>query len=305
MVAMVTDEHTIINCIPGAPPHTLSSVPTNLRPEIVGEIFFSSFLKPYKDVDNRVPIFLNTVEPMEPEALKALRAQGWNILCVGPLLHSMYSMRSTSLCSPLKDRLGSHECLSWLDLKAEGSVLYVCFGTLFHLQKKEFEEVALGIEESNLSFLWSLHSDHVPGDCRSFLEGFIQRTKLRGLVLPWVPQLDVLSHRSVGGFLSHCGWNSTLESIYCGVPMIGRPVGADQPLNLLCLCETWKMCLRLDGEIDKEKVKNTITDLFARNELKDSADRLRDVIGEWCEKGYNTVSFEVLVRLIKDSESPK
>ncbi|KAH7293057.1 hypothetical protein KP509_28G009900 [Ceratopteris richardii] len=121
MVAMVTDGHKIISCIPGSPPHTLYLL-EHSRADGTGS--FEGF------------------ENTRMDYLVRGSSSSFNVL------HEIHS-----LCSALKDRPGAHECLSWLDSKAEGSVLYVCFGTLFHLQKKEFEEVALGIEESNRSFL--------------------------------------------------------------------------------------------------------------------------------------------------------
>lgn len=127
------------------------------------------------------------------------------------------------------------EITSWLDKFDDQTVVYVCFGSLAVLTNKQMEELALGLEKSGVNFLWSSKiptEGHVEGEYGMVPLGFQERVAGRGLVIKgWVPQVSILSHRAVGAFLTHCGWNSVLESIVAGVPMLAWPMGADQFVN--------------------------------------------------------------------------
>ncbi|XP_042505616.1 hydroquinone glucosyltransferase-like [Macadamia integrifolia] len=127
-----------------------------------------------------------------------------------------------------------------------GSVLFVSFGSGGALSREQLNELASGLELSKQRFLWVVRSPNATNfDTQSiedplvFLsEGFLERTKGRGLVIPlWAPQIQVLSHVSTGGFLTHCGWNSTLESMVHGVPLIAWPLHAEQKMSAVMQVE--------------------------------------------------------------------
>ncbi|MQM23409.1 hypothetical protein Taro_056473 [Colocasia esculenta] len=134
-----------------------------------------------------------------------------------------------------------HECLKWLDRQPPASVVFLCFGSMGSFEKEQLKEIALGLERSGHRFLWSLRTRlkgerfTLPRDAdlgEALPEGFLERTAGRGLVWPsWAPQVEVLAHPAVGGFLTHCGWNSTLESVWNGVPTLAWPLYAEQKLN--------------------------------------------------------------------------
>jgi len=149
-----------------------------------------------------------------------------SILPVGPLLPKAYFSGSAATANM------SDPCLEWLDTQPESSVLYVSFGSVAVLSVAQIHELARGLEASGERFLLILRLPHNPDNRPLLPEGFEERMKGRGLVhIGWAPQLHVLSHRALGGFLTHCGWNSTLESICRGVPMLTWPIQADQPMN--------------------------------------------------------------------------
>lgn len=172
------------------------------------------------------------------------------------------------------------ECSEWLDRQPGGSVLFVSFGSGGTLPMEQLGEVAFGLEMSGTRFLWvvrcpsdkeaggAFFGDKSTDDPFNYLpEGFLERTKRSGLVVRfWAPQIKVLSHGSTGGFLSHCGWNSTLESAVCGVPIIAWPLYAEQRMNAVMLSETVKVAKRLevgkDGVVRREEISRTVKELM-------------------------------------------
>lgn len=168
--------------------------------------------------------------------------------------------------------------MRWLDSQAVSSVLYVSFGTVASLSPDHVVELAYGLEQSEHAFLWVFRPDSRTGN---FPEGFTDRTKGRGLVIPWAPQVEVLSHPSVGGFLTHCGWNSTLESIWMGVAMIGCPMIAEQRCNMRSIADVWRVGLRLekkpDGKFTREAVQRAVKALMQGEEGKDAKRRVKEM----------------------------
>ncbi|CAA0839085.1 UDP-glycosyltransferase 92A1 [Striga hermonthica] len=136
------------------------------------------------------------------------------------------------------DRHGS-EILSWLDSKERKSTVFVSFGSKYFLSKRDMDEIALGLELSEVNFIWVVRFPKDSGLnghalVRSLLEGFLERTHRSGrdkIVQGWAPHAKVLCHKNVGVFMSHCGWNSVIESVTFGVPVVALPMHLDQPVN--------------------------------------------------------------------------
>lgn len=200
-------------------------------------------------------ILVNTWEELQGEELAALRDEkllgGLTKKCpiypVGPLTRAVGSSLSSS-------RNINQRLRGWLEKQPRESVLFVSFGSGGTLSQEQMKEVAWGLELSLQRFVWVVRAPTVANADAAFFtsgngsadddppdylpEGFIQRTGERGqLVRLWAPQVDILRHPSVGGFVSHCGWNSALESITSGVPMIAWPLYAEQRMNAALLRE--------------------------------------------------------------------
>ncbi|KAK7256460.1 hypothetical protein RIF29_29910 [Crotalaria pallida] len=204
--------------IPGCVPIMGPDLPASLQNRSSED--YKQFLEHAKGLSSVNGILINTFIEMESGTLRALAEEGAGNACiypVGPITQKGSTIEEDGL-----------ECLTWLDNQPHSSVLYVSFGSGGALSQDQVNELALGLELSGQKFLWVFRaprdsaSDGYIGaaneDPLPFLpSGFLERTKVQGLVVPlWTPQVQVLSHRSVGGFLSHCGWSSILESVQEG-----------------------------------------------------------------------------------------
>jgi UDP:flavonoid glycosyltransferase YjiC (YdhE family) len=189
------------------------------------------------------------------EALYIDHVQGVSgrpVWSVGPLLPPALfeaKQRRTMIERGKPTSIDDSVCLQWLESRKEKSVIYICFGSQACLSNKQIEEIATGLGASEESFIWVIRDppSSMPADEYGVIpQGFEERMKGRGLIIRgWAPQLLILSHPSVGGFLTHCGWNSTLESITLGIPLITWPMNADQYINALLLVDYLKVGVRL------------------------------------------------------------
>ncbi|KAF8727341.1 hypothetical protein HU200_018943 [Digitaria exilis] len=199
-------------------------------------------------------VLVNTFLSLEARAVGALRDPRCfptmpPVYCVGPLVAEAGQAYQADE--------KKHECLSWLDKQPERSVVYLCFGSVgagSH-SEEQLREIAIGLEESGHRFLWVVRAPphhNVPRsdpDLHVILpEGFLDRTSGRGLVVKlWAPQLEVLRHRATGAFVTHCGWNSVLEGITAGVPMICWPLYAEQKMNMVLLVKEARIGVEMLG----------------------------------------------------------
>ncbi|XP_022743176.1 UDP-glycosyltransferase 73C3-like [Durio zibethinus] len=179
-------------------------------------------------------VLLNSFEELETEYVKAYReATGFKVWCIGPVS----LCNKESLDKAERGRIPStdeNQCMEWLDSQAPGSVIYVCFGSLSRIPSLQLIEIGKALEASNRPFIWVLREGYKKEEMDKWLdeEGYEERIKGRGvLIRGWAPQVLILSHQSIGGFLTHCGWNSTLEGICAGIPMITWPLFAEQFYN--------------------------------------------------------------------------
>ena len=198
--------------------------------------------------------------------------------------------------------------MAWLDSQAPNSVLYVSFGSVVVMTKAEVMEFWHGLVDSKKHFLWAIRTDlFVNGDNsnRQILAELAEATAERGCIVGWVPQEEVLSHRAVGGFLTHSGWNSTLESLVAGVPMICWPYFADQQINSRYVGEIWKCGIDMKDVCDRKVVQKVVNDLMV-----DRREEHMRSIAEMCELAKESVSegglsYCNLDRLIEDIRSMK
>ncbi|TVU39901.1 hypothetical protein EJB05_13345, partial [Eragrostis curvula] len=213
-------------------------------------------------------IILNTfLDLEEPELEKITNGLGVPIYAIGPL-HKISSIADSSLI------VQDQACLEWLDKQEAESVLYVSFGSLASMEEKELLEIAWGLANSQRPFMWVIRHNLVQSSQQvSLPDGFEEATHGRGIIVSWAPQQKVLGHRAVGGFWTHNGWNSTLESICEGVPMICRPQFADQMINMRYVHEVWKVGFELQGELERKMIKRAVQRLLSEEEGREMRQR--------------------------------
>ncbi|KAF3956640.1 hypothetical protein CMV_018252 [Castanea mollissima] len=170
-------------------------------------------------------------------------------------------------------------CISWLEKQAPKSVIYISFGSMVSVDDKELVEIAWGLANSEQPFLWVVRPGSVRGSewIELLPESFKERVEGRGCIVKWAPQKEVLAHGAVGGYWSHCGWNSTLESVCEGVPMLCRPYFGDQGLSAKYVCSVWKVGLELEGVLERGKIERAIRKLMVETEGVEIRQRAKDL----------------------------
>jgi UDP:flavonoid glycosyltransferase YjiC (YdhE family) len=129
-------------------------------------------------------------------------------------------------------------------------------------------EFAWGLANSKQPFLWIIRPDLVIGGSVVLSSEFVNEISDRGLIAGWCPQEQVLNHPSIGGFLTHCGWNSTTENICAGVPMLCWPLFVDQPVNCRYICDTWEIGIKIDNNVKREEVEKLVNELMVGDKGK-------------------------------------
>ncbi|KAL8060969.1 hypothetical protein ABFX02_02G058300 [Erythranthe guttata] len=223
--------------------------------------FMLNFAIQETDASHRATaIILNTFDALEQDTLHALSATyaPLPIYTIGPLInHTTTTQAAASLWKE------DHSCMEWLDAQHPGSVLYVNFGSIAVVTRQQLAEFAWGLADSRKPFLWCVRPDAVEGGGAAQPPEFTVEVRDRGMVVGWAPQERVLKHPSIGGFLTHCGWNSTIESIANGgLPLICWPFFAEQQTNCRYSCVEWGIGLEIDNDVKRDDVAAAVIELM-------------------------------------------
>nr|BAK55747.1 UDP-glucose glucosyltransferase [Gardenia jasminoides] len=289
--------------VPGLPP-----IPATQMPEPVldrDDPAYDDILYYSVHLPKSSGIIVNTFDELEPIALKAIT----DGLCVPdaptPPLYNIGPLIADADSRPAIDGdkgidLDQSDCFSWLDRQPDQCVVFLCFGSRGTFSVEQIKEIAKGLERSGKRFLWVVKkplrnnkSKQVEGsggfEIDSILpERFLEKTKGIGLVVKsWIPQLQVLRHPAVGGFVTHCGWNSTLEAVVAGVPLVAWPLHAEQHVNMAALVQDMKMAIPVeqgdDGIVRGEEVEKRVRELMDSErgrELRKLSQKTRDIAAE-------------------------
>ncbi|KAF8041587.1 hypothetical protein BT93_A0243 [Corymbia citriodora subsp. variegata] len=225
-------------------------------------------------------ILVNTFAELEPRAVEALAGLGAPVVYpVGPILNIEVESKK------------GFEILDWLHQQPDASVVFLCFGSHGSFDEDQVKEIACALERSRCRFLWSLRQPPAKGkseapcdyvDPKEVLpEGFIDRTAGVGTVIGWAPQVAILAHRAIGGFVSHCGWNSTLESVWFGVPIAAWPQYAEQQFNAFQLVVELGLAAEIKMDYRRDLVKGSDS-IVTADEIEGGIRRLME--GEEAEE---------------------
>ncbi|XP_074294340.1 UDP-glycosyltransferase 71A16-like [Silene latifolia] len=240
-------------------------------------------------------ILVNSFIELESSIIQELQNQDNipTIYPVGPILslEKRGDSKSSNNDTSSLNMSDEESIISWLDGQPKSSVVFLCFGSMGCFDAEQVKEIADGLDRSGHRFLWSLRkpvqvgtfgalpSEHMIFD-DALPDGFIDRTAHRGKIIPWAPQVAVLAHQAIGGFVSHCGWNSTLESIWFGVPLATWPMYSEQQLNAFTLVKELGLAveIKIDYRWDFKKQKGNY--LVKAEEVEDGVRKLMSMDDE-------------------------
>ncbi|XP_027357905.1 UDP-glycosyltransferase 2-like [Abrus precatorius] len=289
--------------IPGLPTLSTNDLPKEAKDP--SDHSYQVFLEISKTMRGSVGIIVNTFEAIEEGPVRASSEDGTTppLFCIGPVISSPYGEEDKG-------------CLSWLDSQPSQSVVLLSFGSMRGFSKTQLREIAIGLEMSEQRFLWVVRSeldgvDSVEPSLDELLpKGFLERTKEKGMVVRnWAPQAEILSHDSVGGFVTHCGWNSVLEAVCEGVPMVAWPLYAEQNMNRVILVQEMKVALAVNesknGLVSATELGDRVKELMESDTGKEIRHRIFKMkisaVEARSEGGSSRVALDTLVQLWKQN----
>ncbi|CAI9777089.1 unnamed protein product [Fraxinus pennsylvanica] len=240
-------------------------------------------------------IFINTFDKLESEVLNWMVSQ-WPFKTVGPTFSLTYCGKK--LMTEKNHKINLFELnyeasMTWLDSRETGSVVYVSFGSVASLKEQQMEELAQGLITSNCYFLWVVRSSEE----NKLPQNFTSMASEKGLVVNWCPQTEVLTHRAVACFMTHCGWNSTLEALSSGVPLIAMPQCVDQTTNAKLIEDVFRVGIRTkadeNGLVRREEIEMCIKQVIQGEKgkkLKQSAGKWKELAKEAVDKGGSSAT---------------
>ncbi|KAF7849521.1 hypothetical protein BT93_L0697 [Corymbia citriodora subsp. variegata] len=237
-------------------------------------------------------ILANTFDALEPDAIRAI--DKFEVIGIGPLIPSAFLDGQDPSDTSFGGDLFKSTCgyIEWLDTKPTASVIYLSFGSISMLSKVQKEEMARALLETGRPFLWVIRESGKEDRDEGRLSLKEELEKL-GMMVPWCSQVEVLSHPSVGCFVTHCGWNSTSESLVCGVPMVAFPQWSDQQTNAKLVADVWRTGVKMtpneQGLVESGEMRRclelVVGDGEKGEEMRRNAKKFRDLAREAVKEG--------------------
>ncbi|KAL9452653.1 hypothetical protein AB3S75_008443 [Citrus x aurantiifolia] len=305
----------LIDWIPGMKDIRIRDLPSFVRSTDSKDIMFNLCVEATENASKASAIIIHTFDALEQQVLNALSfIFPPQLFTIGPLqlllnqIEEKDGLLNSIGYNLLKEET---ECLKWLDSKEPNSVIYVNFGSIIIMNKQQLIEVAMGLVNSNHPFLWIIRPDLVTGETADLPAEFEVKAKEKGFIASWCPQEEVLNHPAIGGFLTHSGWNSTIESLCAGVPMICWPFLGDQPTNCRYTCNEWGVGLEIinggdDNRVSRNEVEKQVRELMGGEKGK----QMRNKASKWkrfaeeatAPDGSSATNLEKLVNQVLLSE---
>ncbi|KAK6143690.1 hypothetical protein DH2020_024038 [Rehmannia glutinosa] len=293
---------TIIDWVPGMMDIKLRDFPSFIRTTDPKDIMLNFLIQETDAVPRAKALIMNTFDALEHDVLVGLTSMFPPIYTVGPLhlmTNHIHDERLNAISSSLWKE--ESECIKWLDEKEPQSVVYVNFGSITVVTAQQLTEFAWGLANTKKPFLWIIRPDIMAGESAMLPPEFLTETKDRSMMISWCPQEQVLNHPAVGGFLTHSGWNSTIESIVGGVPVICWPFFAEQQTNCRFSCVEWEMGMEIDNNVKRDEVELLVRELMDGEKGK----KMKEKALEWKRKAEEATapegsSYMNLDKLIKE-----
>ncbi|VVB01064.1 unnamed protein product [Arabis nemorensis] len=293
LVQFPTETEPDINVeIPCMPLLKHDEIPSFLHPSSRFAAFGEIILDQFKRLESHKPfsILIDTFQELERDLIDHMSHLCPEIIInpVGPL----FKMAQT-ISSDIKGDISepASDCIEWLDSREPSSVVYISFGTIVHLKQEQIDEIAHGLLNSGLSFLWVV---------RPPIEGLNQEPHVlpreleeKGKIVEWCPQERVLAHPAIACFLSHCGWNSTMEALSSGVPVVCFPQWGDQVTDAVYLVDVFKTGVRLGRGDAEEKIvpREVVAEKLVEATVGEKAEELRENARRWKEEAETAVAY--------------
>ncbi|KAI4354089.1 hypothetical protein L6164_002989 [Bauhinia variegata] len=296
--------------LPGLPPLAPSDMPSYLNEMGVYPAFLEMVVNQFYHIEKVDWVLCNTFYELEQEVAD-WQGKIFQLRTIGPTIPSMFLEKRLqddngygfSLFKP-----NNEACMKWLSDKPNRSVVYVSFGSLAVLDAEQVEEIAWGLKDSGCYFLWVVRASEKAKLPKDFVE-----SSEKGFVVTWCPQLQVLEHEALGCFVTHCGWNSTLEALSLGVPMVAVPQWSDQSTNAKYIADFWKMGIKAEadkkGIMRREAMKKCIKEVLETErgkEMRRNAMKWKALaIKAFEEGGSSDKNTEEFVKHLVTSLNPK
>ncbi|KAG1327161.1 gallate 1-beta-glucosyltransferase [Cocos nucifera] len=240
--------------LPGIPTLRPEDLPSFLLPSNPYRSLTDAILQQFQNLSKATWVLANTFEELESDAIKAISELS-PLIPVGPLVEADDGEESHKAIRG--DFFKAADCMEWLDAQDPLSVVYVSVGSVVILSQEEMEEMACGLKNIGRPFIWVVRDD-----CRNLLpENFIEETREKGMVVGWSPQDRVLAHGSVACFVTHCGWNSTMEALTSGVPVVAFPQWGDQLPDAKYLVDVYRVGVRLQAPAKREELERCVEEV--------------------------------------------
>ncbi|KAD4178607.1 hypothetical protein E3N88_27198 [Mikania micrantha] len=267
-----------IDWIPGMEGIRLKDLPEFKNATKQDDGLFSYFLETARMADKVSHMILHTFDQLEADLVSEIKSMFPNVYTVGPLQLLLNRVRGEETNSDRYSLLKEEpECVEWLNSKEPNSVVYVNFGSLAVMSVQYLIEIGWRLANSNCYFIWILRSNLVDGKPMVMPQELEVAMKEKGFVGGWCSQEQVLNHWAVGGFLTHCGWGSVIESLSAGVPMLGWPSLGDQRINCRQMCQHWEVGMEIGNDVKRDKVEKLVRMLMDGPE----GERMRNKALDW------------------------
>nr|WPX61740.1 UGT74AG11 [Hedera helix] len=287
--------------MPGLPPPKLLYLPS--LGAVTGQYspIIRYICKQFDNIENAEWVLFNSFDKLEEEVVKWM-SNLWTVRNIGPTVPSVYLDNRVENDSDYGFNLfkpSTEVCMQWLNTKETGSVVYVSFGSAASLSAEQMAEMAEALKQSRNNFLWVVK----PTEESKLPTNFIEETSEKGLVVTWCPQLEVLAHHAVGCFISHCGWNSTVEAISFGVPVVAMPQFLDQMTNAYFVEKVWGVGIQPkeneENVTSAEEIGRCINEVMDGEEIKKKAMQWKELAKEAIdENGSSDKSIDEIISRI-------